>query len=624
MQKRVLLLGLFGAALSACGTTEPATSTTAQMALVLSPVSTVFASTQVGNISASSSLLVSATGLTTDDTIVSITESCPDFAIDLTGLTPQYPIYRICDDAGNPRFPNTPSSPLCPGTIISQSFMFSATFSPSIVGTQTCVVDVIMQLAGARQFSLTGTGTAPPTLIEVTPASLDFGEVRNTSTSSLNLSVHNAGMTQINVSSISVTGPPFALAPGTPTAFVLSAGQTVLVPVECTAVDGLHTGSAMVVSDDTAHSPINIALQCKGVASQIDATPSPVVFATRTGTPQQATVTISNLSTFPVLLQQFFVTGAEFELVTGPTSGQTIAATAAVDAVVRFKATASGAADGSMVLVDDMGNTRTVLLKATASPAVLSLTPDGNFGAVCVGQSKATTFAALGIGAADFELQSVTVPPPFAVDVVGLPKTIKGNGQNAATFTATLTPTQAGELTSTLVLQTDIPSGERKEIFLTATALDPGVGAAPAELDLGAARVNEIAPARSVSIGNCTAAAIAIESATIEGIDAADFFIAQSPMSLMIPQTNSITWSVGMRPTVTESRQAEFVVTYGGGQRLTVPLTGQGFSDKPAPSLRGTYYACSSTSRPGWLGLVGIAALVGVTRRRKPNNLLDH
>ena len=610
--RAALYVALLSCAVVACTQSEPEPhySSTDQLSILVSPAASDFGNVQKGMTSAPVALQVYATGLS-NDTITSITESCPDFAIDTPGFSPGQPVYRICIDNGEiPRL-------LPCFEYETQNYVFSATFSPSITGPQSCQIDVMMAGSGLRQFSLMGTGTAPPKLIAVAPASLDFGELRNNTVGTRNVMISNAGGALLSVSSVTVSGAPFALGGGAMASYTLDVGQMVNVPINCTATNGESTGMLTIVSDDTAHSPLTVPLRCKGVDSQMDLTPSPVMFSTRTGESQTANVAIKNLSNFPIVIQQLAVLGAEFMLESGPSSGTTIPANGSVTAMIKFSGMQSGAADGELKVVDDMGQARSALLTGVAQPAVLSLTPDGNFGPVCVGQTKMINFAALGIGAADFLFQGATTEAPFSVTIQDLPKVVKGSGQSAVTFTASVAPTVAGELSGVLHLQTDIPNANSKDIVLTATGLDGGIGASPAELDLGAARIEEVSLPRSISLGNCTAGPITVESAAIEGVDAAEFLIAQTPSSLTVTPTSSIAWNIAMRASTKGARTADFVITYGGGQVLRVPLTGEGFDTTEPAATRGTYYACAASSQgASWMLILGVVMLV-VTRRRR-------
>ena len=608
-----LSVGAMVAAVSAvfgCADPEPTYSSTDQFAILLSPAAANFNSVQMPASSAPLTLQVYASALS-NDTITSIIESCPDFTLDLSTFTSGQPVYRTCIDDGG----GTPRLLPCV-EYESQDYRFTATFTPSIVGVQNCVVNVQMALNGLRQFSLTGTGTAPPKLISVTPPSLDLGELRNNTVGTRNVTISNAGGAGLDVMLVSVSGPPFSIGAGGSSSYALAVGQAVNVPIDCTAIDGDQTGTLTVVSDDPANGTISVPLRCKGVNSQIDVTPSPAVFASRTGESQSVTVDVRNLSNFPITVQQLAVIGTEFTLESGPTAGTVIAANSAVAAVVKFSGMQSGAAEGELKIVDDMGQARSVLLTAVAKPAVLSLTPDGNFGPICVGQTKTINFAALGIGAADFVFQGATTEAPFSVEIADVPRVIRGGGQSAVTFAASVAPTAAGDISGVLRLQTDIPNEPSKDIVLTATGLDGGIGASPAELDLGATRIAEVSLPRPVSLGNCTAGPITVEGVAIEGVDAADFLVAQAPTSLTVTPTSSITWNLVMRAAAKGSRTAEFVISYDGGQQLRIPLTGEGFDTSEPESVRGTYYACAAGGHgAGWF-VIGLAAFA-VSRRRR-------
>jgi len=82
------------------------------------------------------------------------------------------------------------------------SCTINVTFKPTQRGTRTGAVSIADNAAGSPQtVSLTGTGT----VVEFNPASLSFGTVGKTLTTTLS----NTGITALSISSITITGSPF-------------------------------------------------------------------------------------------------------------------------------------------------------------------------------------------------------------------------------------------------------------------------------------------------------------------------------------------------------------------------------------------------------------------------------
>lgn len=607
-----------------CGNAEPQLSTTAEDLVVVSPTTHDFGTVGVGAMSPIFTESVNPSGMNSFDTVTAISESCPDFYIDAPGLPAD--VYRTCVTSCVGICP-APQAVICGADSEYVSYAFNTYFRPTVPGTQSCVVTVVVSSGNNRTFTLSGTGMAPPVDIDVQPGSIAFGDVRvGTSSSAANISVRNLGGSPLTVSNVSVSGP-YAL--GGPTSFQVPGGGAQNVTVACnpTAPGGVG-GNVTISSNDPSTPTTTIPLSCNGVVSSLGIAPSPAVFpTTRVGEPKNLTIVVSNSGGASTTILAVTGGGPGITITSAPPANTVLQPGGSVQVGVKFDAAAPGAASGSIDVATSDGS-RSVQLSAMAKVATLSLSPDGNvdFGPVCVGQSASQTFTALGTTDGDFALTAISVPAaPFALTAAPtLPASVRGSGANQVMFSVDVAPTEAGPLTSTMTVATDIPGGAPHDITLTATALTAGVTPTPSELDLGAKPLNETTLGQTITVTNCTAAAVTWTNARIEGADLTDFTIVNQPTSTSIDTASSADWLVVLTPHTGGSKTADFVVDYDGGS-ARVTLNGQGLTDTPGtPGGTGdipSYYTCSAGGAGGAGGAVASGplglALVLVLRRRR-------
>ena len=140
----------------------------------------------------------------------------PDFWVAATNLP--YVVYRTCTTCplGNPCVPAL--LPQACTTADLDTYAFTATFAPTVAGPLSCVVTITLD-TGTRTLTLSGTGMAPPVAIDVTPATLAFGDVRSaTDSSPATVNVSDLGGSALTVAATSdftVAAPrAFTVAPG--------------------------------------------------------------------------------------------------------------------------------------------------------------------------------------------------------------------------------------------------------------------------------------------------------------------------------------------------------------------------------------------------------------------------
>lgn len=606
-------------AAAACQQGDPNLSSTEEKLVTTLPSSHDFGSLQVGQTSAPFTVTIAPSGTSSNDTVSSITENCPDFAVNAPGLPAQ--VYRTCDTC-------CPGGGLiCPGGPVaccigdSQSYDFDTTFTPTVAGAVSCTVTISLNGGTSmKTVVLTGTGTPPPINIVVNPGSVNFGDVRrNTDSSAVGLSVTNTGGGTMNVSSVSITSG-FTIASGPTGGYPVGPGASQPYSILChpTAIGPLQ-GTLVVNSDAPNNTHVMVPLSCNGIDSNLTIAPSPVMLpTTRVGEPVQATVQLQNSGNVAMQLEGVTISGTDLTMTGG--GAMQLGPGASTSVTVTFGATAKESATGTLVASYDGGQQRSAQLSAQALGTSMSMSDDhADFGPVCPGQMPSHKFSILGNDDGSFKINAISTPDlPFSVMAPALPATVEGNGMSTFELTVTAAPTTEGHQVSTITVTTDIPGGTPATINLSVDGLVAGVSPTPAMLDFGANPVDTTTIGQNVDLSNCSTAAITAMNARIEGPDAGEFAIVQQPMSAMIQPSSSASWLVVLQAHTAGTKQASFVVDYDGGTAM-VPLNGEGLgvngTGSGADTGEKSYYSCAAGGTGAGWPIAGV--LLVVIRRRK-------
>jgi hypothetical protein len=566
---------------------------------VSTPTPTVtFPNTQVGSTSGAITIQVNAIGYSYN-TIQAVSEGCSDFAVSAT--VPGY-AYRTCEPidpcVNAEQCPVTAAPPCGPGSE-TEPYYFSATFTPNVAAMSSCQVAVVAN-TGTIYITLTGTGTPPPLSADTQPASYNFGDVRrNTPSSTGTITVRNTGGQTLTVSNVTVNNV-YSLAGGTATSFSLAPGGTRAIGVVCTpTVVGSAPGTFTVTSNFT---PLSVPLSCNGIDSALDITPSPLTIpTTRVGEPRTQSVTLRNSGSAPMMLSSVALSGAGMVLEAAPGPNTMLAVNGTATATVRFDASASGDAAGTLTVMYD-SESRTSQVSARALTTSMSMSPTGtvDLGPICMGQSANRAFQIIANDQGPFAVSSISMPAgAFSVNATNLPAAIQGAGANNYSFTVSASPVELGPQTAMLTVTTDIPNTEPQTTEMKVEGLAEGVNGSPAELDLGGVPVGSNTVGQTVTITNCTADSVTLSNARIEGVDATEFSIVDYPDSLDIGSTQNGEFLVIAGPNTVGVKEAIFKVDHPGGT-ISINLLGDGLGDDPGgPGEEGddgrpSYYACST------------------------------
>ncbi len=202
--------------------------------VTLSPLSVSFNNQVVGSASAAQTLTLTNTG---------------DLTLDIAGIS------ITGTNAGDFHETNTCPSSLAGGA----SCNITVTFSPTQEGPLSAAVSVADNSAGSPQTAaLTGIGLASGANVSFSPATLAFpGQLLNTTSSSMPVTLTNYGTIPVNISNIAVSAS-FAESQSCPASLAPLANCIINITFTPTAA-GNVTGT-LTVTDDASGSPQNITL----------------------------------------------------------------------------------------------------------------------------------------------------------------------------------------------------------------------------------------------------------------------------------------------------------------------------------------------------------------------------
>lgn len=332
--------------------------------------------------------------------------------------------------------------------------------------------------------SLTGTGIAPA--LTVTPASLNFGSLRQGLTTNLAVTLGNSGSADCYVNPLAKTGSAdFAWAAGAPVlAFVITPGSSVVVPIAYTPSDvGPDSGSVQITSNDPNNPSVAVPLNGNGdpipPTSVITLTPASLAYGpVRVGQPKTLNAIIGNTGGTNCVVTDVTVTGTNFVLGTTPITPFNVAAGANITVPIIYTPGALGNGIGTLTVTSTDPN-NPILHVSLAGSGVLphiGVTPLAtDFGTITTGgnATRSITIANSGdytltvtsilmTASAEFTYAAGTPAPPFTI----------ASGQST-NIVLKYAPVDVGVDTGTLGIGSDDPNAPLVTVALTAAGQEP-------------------------------------------------------------------------------------------------------------------------------------------------------
>jgi ASPM-SPD-2-Hydin domain-containing protein/beta-propeller repeat-containing protein len=192
----------------------------------------------------------------------------------------------------------------CTGTIaIGATCSIAVTFTPSVMAAETATLSVTDNDASSPQsVPLTGTGTAPPSPVFLSPANVNFGnqDISTTSTAQTVTLKNNSTATVSNIV-VSITGTgASSFAETSACGATLVAGKSCTISVTFTPTAAGAVTATLSVADSDASSPQTATLTGTGTTTAPDfsVTVAPATLSFAAGSTGTSTVTVTGLNSF--------------------------------------------------------------------------------------------------------------------------------------------------------------------------------------------------------------------------------------------------------------------------------------------------------------------------------------
>jgi hypothetical protein len=499
--------------------TVSVSGTCLQAAGNVSPASIDFGDVCVGA-SADQTFTINNTG-NTDITVNAITSSNAAFTITSPALPVTIPaggsatvtVHFTCTTPG-------PQS----GTI---SLSASSTCGAVSLGTVS-VTGFCVQIAG-----------------NVSPASIDFGDVCVGSSANQNFTVNNTGNRPFTITAINSSNGAFSIvSPALPATVPAGGSVTVTVQLTCTA-PGPQSGT-ISVSADSACGPVSLGtVSVTGFCVQITCAVSPASLNfgnVCVGSNATQSFTVSNTGNRPFTITAINSSNGAFSIV-GPALPVTIPAGGSTTVTVQFTCTALGPQSGAITFTTtsacgpiDCGSVSVsgtcIRITCAVSPASL------DFGSVCVGSSADRTFTVSNTGNGDFTITAINSSNgAFSIVSPALPVTVPAGG--SVSVTARLTCTAPGPQSGTITFTTTSACGaiDCGSVSVSGTCLQATGNVSPASIDFGDVCVGA-STNRTFTINNTGNTPITVNAITSSN---AAFTITSPALPVTIPAGGSVT-----------------------------------------------------------------------------------
>jgi hypothetical protein len=417
------------------------------------------------------------------------------------------------------------------------------------------------------------------TTASVSPVSLDFGTQGFGITSgAMTVVVTNTGGIAMSPTAIAVTGD--FLETDNCTGATVNAGSGCAIQVSFRPSQAGNRTGKLTVGANVVGGALTVALSGTGSPpGVVSLMPTAIDFGQVEvrSTSKPLSITAENSGGTVVGVTSVTVSGP-FALVNNSCGATSLAANSDCQLTVAFQPTASGAATGALILVDDAG-TQSVQLKGTgAAPATDSLsTRSLSFPQTIAGQTSAAQTVTLS-NTGDLPLTAITatVSGPFQLSSSC---TTQLAARSSCSLSIVFTPTQAGTATGTLTVSDVTNAGQT--VSLTGTGLQaPTFSVSPASLAFPAQQVAVASAPATVTITNSGGAAMANVGFAITGPSASSFSTGTSTCGATLAAGVGCSVQVIFTPVASGGSMATLNISSStlGVKAVSVPLTGIGQS----------------------------------------------
>jgi len=328
-----------------------------------------------------------------------------------------------------------------------------------------------------------GSPAAGFALVDVTPLSVNFGNVATGSTGQQGINIVNTGTASAKIERITMKGSGFSVR-GISVPLTIEAGQNASFTADFVpGSTGAASGSISLVTD-ASPAPIVVGLKGTGTGALIAVTPASgsfgeVVVGGEATEPLElqvsgnASIKITKVSTTGA---GFSVSGLAVPLTLAPGQSATFTATFKPATAESLSGTISitSTAEDSLVTVDLAGKGATPVVSLSVTPAALS------FGSVAVGKTTSQEVTLKSTGNTNVDVKAVSVSGA-GFSVSGGSNVTLAPGQSS-TVTVKFDPSKSGSASGTVTVASNVPGASAK-ISVSGSGASSGSGSGGSQTD---------------------------------------------------------------------------------------------------------------------------------------------
>ncbi len=444
--------------------------------------------------------------------------------------------------------------------------------APTSTGTANGSLSVVSDASNSPlDIALTGTGTQSG--LSMTPASINFGNVKVGQSTTQTVKLTNNGNVDLMVNVAQVSGSGFGMT-GLSLPATIVAGKSMSFTAQFTPSVAQGMTGTIKFTDNAANSPQTLDLAGTGMAanSTLSANPGSIAFGSvAVGNNNTQTITLSNSGTSSITISNATASGTGFTM--GALSTMTLNAGKSATFTAKFAPASTGSTTGTITITSNATNpTMTIGLSGTGTQPHLAANPSSvSFGSVQVGGSASVSITLTNSGTGSVSISGGTASGA-GYTMSGLVATSLSAGQSTS-FTAKFAPTIAGSATGNISITSDAP-GSPLKIALTGTGtqLQPGIGINPASVAFGSVAVSSTS-SQNVTVTNSGTGALNITSATASGAG----FSLTGLGAQTINAGASVTFAAKFSPTSAGSVTGSISISSNApGSPATIALSGTG------------------------------------------------
>jgi len=369
-------------------------------------------------------------------------------------------------------------------------------------------------VTGAKQ-------TSSSASFQLSPASVNFGQVAIGKQATQMVSVSNTGNVGINITQMKISDSHFSVT-GMTTPMALAVGQTgtCTIAVNPTAAGPLT--ATLTAQGDGGSTPVVVNLSATAVSSQAQLTVSPATITFGTvpdGLKATTNLVLTNSGGADLTISLLTLTGSDFSI-SGITTPKTISAGQSAQAAVSFSPTAAGSATGILSITsnDPTNPTIGVALSGSGNTArtgqLTANTASLSFGTVATGTSAEKQIILTNTGNAAVKISSVT-SAGAGLTTSGVPTPTTINPSQNVALTVSFAPTSLGSMTGSITIVSDAANSPAK-ISVSGSGAQAGLTASPSSFNFGSV-VDGQTKSEPITVTNTGTAALTIAQLSVTG-----------------------------------------------------------------------------------------------------------